>query len=248
MKSFLIALQFLTILPIKIKSHIKQRDFGTSLIYFPLVGVLIGLLLFLTLHTFSFLPYLVKVVLVLIASIIITGAIHLDGFADTCDGFFSCSTKEKIFEIMRDSRIGTMGVIGIVCLLLFKLTIIFSIPKEVLWKALIMIPAFARWAQVLACYTSKYARKEGTARCFVEYAGGKEVFIGALFTLGLFFLLMGIKGFILFVISMLPICLSITFIKHKINGMTGDTIGAISEATEVFTFFFILILSRISWP
>ncbi|MBZ9577981.1 adenosylcobinamide-GDP ribazoletransferase [Patescibacteria group bacterium] len=241
MKQFLIALQFLTILPIKIKSGVKRKDFGAALIYFPIVGAFIGLLLVLILLIFSSLPHLVTVVLLLIGLIVITGGVHLDGFADTCDGFYGAKPKEKILEIMRDSRVGVMGVIGIVTLLLLKFSLIASLPQNILWRALITMVVFARWSQVLACFTSNYARKEGKAEYFIEYNSKKEFFLGGLLTMALFLLLMELKGIILLALSLLPICLFITYVKKRIGGMTGDTIGATSEVAEIAVLFFALI-------
>jgi len=245
-KHFLIALQFLTVLPIKIKSEIKEKDFGNSLLYFPVIGILIGLVLSGAVFALSVLPNLVAGVFILILSIVITGGIHLDGFADTCDGFYGSKPKEKILEIMRDSRVGTMGVVAVVCLLLLKVTLIVSIPREILWRVLIMMVVFARWCQVLACYVSKYARKEGKAKYFIEYAGRKEFWGGIMLTSGLFFLLMQIKGIILFFISMCPVLLFINCIKRKIGGMTGDTIGAVSEIAEVLILLFCLLLLKVN--
>ncbi len=244
MKRFLIALQFLTIFPVRIRSEVRGKDLGASLIYFPVVGALIGIALAAISVIFSFLPYPVMIALVLIASIALTGAIHLDGFADTCDGLFSAKSKEKILEIMRDSRIGTMGAAGIGCLLLFKFTVLISIPHEILWKALVMMAAFARLCQCLACYMSGYAREEGKAVNFIKYAGSKEALAGAAITLGLFALLMGLKGIILFCIALPPVFLFIYYIKKKINGMTGDTIGATSELAEVMLLLFVLLYIR----
>ncbi len=241
MKGFLIALQFLTALPIKIKTKIKDRDFSKSLLYFPLIGLLIGLLLSAVAVLFSFLPNLVTGVLILITSIIITGGIHLDGFADTCDGFYGSRPKEKILEIMRDSRIGVMGVTGIVVLLLLKFTIIVSIPQDILWKSLIMMAVFARWSQSYACYSSKSAREDGKAKLFIEYAGPKETVIGELFTLVLFLLLAGLRGLMLFVLAFILIFLFNAYARRKIGGMTGDTIGATSEIAETGILFLSLL-------
>ena len=241
MKRFLIALQFLTILPIKIKSEIKEENFGRSLIYFPIVGILIGILLAVSSHIFVFLPRLVLGAFILLISIIVTGGIHLDGFADTCDGFYGSKPKEKILEIMRDSQIGVMGVIGIVCLLLLKFTLIVNIPKDILWKSLIMMTTFARWSQSFACYTSKYARREGKAKYFIEYANRKGIILGGLLTFALFLLLVKLKGLILFALVFILIFLFINYVKKKIGGMTGDTIGATSEVAEVAVLFFTLI-------
>ena len=238
MKSFLIALQFLTIFPVNIKGEIEGKDFGKSLLYFPVVGALIGLALVLALFLLKSLPILLIGALILILSIVITGGIHLDGFADACDGFYGNRPKEKILEIMRDSRIGVMGVVGIVSLLLLKFTLIVSISQGILWKILITMAVFGRWSQALACYTSDYVRPEGKAKYFIGHAGGDEFRIGTFFTLSLFFVLLGLKGVVLFIFSLVPVLLFINYARKKIGGMTGDTIGAASEIAEVGVLLF----------
>ena len=242
MKRLLIALQFLTIIPFNIKGKIEGEDFGGSLVYFPIIGLLIGLFLAGITYISEFLPPLVTGVLILVAWMAITGGIHLDGFADTCDGFYGNRLKEDILKIMRDSRIGTMGAAGIAMLLLFKFTILSSIRSEDLWKVLIMTAVFARWSQVFACSTSKYARDEGKAEYFIKYAKKTDMFTGALFILILNWFMMGIKGVILFALSAATIFLFIQYVKRKIGGMTGDTIGATNEIAEAAALLFSLIL------
>lgn len=245
MKRFSLALQFLTIFPVKVSSDIKEKDFGASLLYFPIIGLLIGILLSLILFLFSFLPNLVLSALILIVAITVTGVIHLDGFADTCDGFYGNKPKEEILRIMRDSRIGVMGVVGIISLLILKYSLIASIPRDLLWKSLIMMTAFSRWSQGLACLISRYARREGKAKFFIEYTRKKDIIIGALFIFGLFLFLARLKGTLIFIASFLPTLLFIEYVKRKIGGMTGDTIGATSEIAEVSTLFFVLAFSSI---
>ncbi|MBU4252182.1 MAG: adenosylcobinamide-GDP ribazoletransferase [Candidatus Omnitrophica bacterium] len=242
MRSFLIALQFLTIFPVKIKPEIKNEEFGLSLFYFPFVGLAIGLVLSSSAILFSFLPVLVKGVLILIVSVIITGGIHLDGFADTCDGFYGNKPKEKILEIMRDSRIGAMGAMGLILLLLFKFSLIVNLQGVILWKALIEMAVFSRWSQVLACGITHSARQEGKANYFIEYSSKKILILGGVFTVVLFLLMAGLKGVFLFMLSFLCVLLFIQYVKRRIGGMTGDTIGAISEIAEVSVLFFNLLI------
>lgn len=245
MKRFLIALQFLTILPFDIKRKIEEEDFGRSLVYFPVVGLLLGLFLAGVAFISGPISLLAKSILILMVWITITGGIHLDGYADTCDSFYGRRPKEEILKIMRDSRIGTMGATGIVMLVLFKFAMLSSIESGALWKILIMTAVFARWSQALACSTSKYARDEGKAGYFIKYAKTTDMFIGALFTLTINWFLMGIKGIILFALLLAAIFLFIQYVKRKIGGMTGDTIGATNEIAEAAALLFGLILSRI---
>ena len=232
-------------MPVKIKSEIKETDFGAALLYFPVIGLLIGLLLSLSALYFSFLPVLVKSTMILIVSIFITGGIHLDGFADTCDGFYGNKSIEKILEIMRDSRIGAMGVIGIVSLLLLKFSLIASLPEVFFWKILIVMPVFSRWFQGFVCHAARYVRQEGKAKNFIEYSRCRDVIIGGIFTLALLVLLMSLRGFILFFVSLIPVALFFYYIKRRVGGMTGDTIGAVNEIAEVSILLFGLILSGI---
>src|SRR3989338_4603654 len=170
MRRFLVALQFLTIFPVKIKSEIEGKDFGASLLYFPIVGLIVGLLLSLIALSLFFLPALVRAAAILTISILITGGIHLDGFADTCDGSYGNKQVEKVLEIMRESRIGAMGAIGIVSLLLLKFSVMASLQETYLWKTLIVMAVFSRWSQCFACNAACYARKAGKAKYFIEHS------------------------------------------------------------------------------
>jgi len=240
-KYFLIALQFLTILPVRIKSDIKETDCAHSLLYFPIVGGLIGLVLSISVFLFGFLPDMVMAVIVLAISVILTGGIHLDGFADTCDGFYGNRSRDEILRIMRDSRVGVMGVIGIVMLLLFKFSLIAAVPKVLLIKSLIMMTTFARWSQALSCLISNYARSEGKGRFFMENVNKKDIVAGGIFTLLLFLLVIGIKGLLIFGAGLLLTFLFVRHAKHKIDGMTGDTIGAVSEIAEASIFLLVIL-------
>lgn len=244
MKHLLIAFQFLTVLPLKICTEIKGEDYGKSLVYFPIVGMTIGATLSAISLCCGFLPVPVLGAIVLIFSAFLTGALHLDGFADTCDGFYGSKPKEEILEIMRDPRIGVMGVAGITLLLLLKFSLIISIPKDVLWRSLITMCCLARWTQATGCLLP-YARNEGKAGLFIKYAHKKDIIIGGVFTIIVFSALFGLKGIIIFFSSLIPALIFICHAKSKIGGMTGDTIGAVSEITEVSVLFSILTVGSI---
>ncbi len=244
MKRLLIAFQFLTALPFKIHSEIKEGDYGRSLVYFPIVGMTIGATLSAILLCCGFLPALVLGVIVLIFSSFLTGALHLDGFADTCDGFYGSKPKEEILEIMRDPRIGVMGVVGVILLILLKFSLIICIPREILWRSLIAMCCFARWTQAAGCLLP-YARNEGKAGLFIKYARKKDIIMGGVFTIIVSCALFGLKGIIIFFSSLIPALIFICYAKNKIGGMTGDTIGAVSEITEASALFSILTVGLI---
>ena len=151
-------------------------------------------------------------------------------------------SREDILRIMRDSRIGTMGATGIAMLLLFKFAMLSSIRPDNLWKALIAAAVFARWSQALACSVSGYARTDGKAEHFIKHADKTAIFAGALFTLALNWILMGMSGIILFACASAVVLLFIQHTNRKIGGMTGDTIGATNEIAEASALLFSLIL------
>ncbi|MFH1507553.1 MAG: adenosylcobinamide-GDP ribazoletransferase [Candidatus Omnitrophota bacterium] len=244
MKRLLIAFQFLTALPFKIRSEIKEEDYARSLVYFPIVGMTIGVTLSAISLCCGFLPVLVLGAIVLIFSAFLTGALHLDGFADTCDGFYGLKSKEEILRIMRDSRVGVIGVVGVTLLLLLKFSLIIGIPRDILWRSLITMCCFARWTQAVGCLLP-YARDKGKAGLFIKYARKEYIIIGGVFTIIVSCALFGLKGIIIFFASLIPALIFICHAKSKIGGMTGDTIGAVSEITEVSTLFSILIVGLV---
>lgn len=219
------------------------------MLYFPLVGLIIGAILVLILYPLSFfLPKMVISVLLLLLSFLITGGMHTDGFVDFCDGFFTVGSREKKLDVMRDPTIGAMGMIGGVVLLLLKFTLLFNLSKDFFFRCIILMSVFSRWAQVLACYRSKYPRNEGKGKEFIGRVGDLEFIFGGAFTMMMFYLLAGVNGIVLFLTSFLFSFLFIVFIKKIFDGMTGDTIGASNEFGETSVLFFANILQSILIP
>ncbi|MBF0571046.1 MAG: adenosylcobinamide-GDP ribazoletransferase [Candidatus Omnitrophica bacterium] len=244
MKKLLLALQFLTILPIRTNVRFKEEDFKSVCAFFPLAGACIGLILAPLTFVMEPLPHLAMVASVLAVYIVMTGALHLDGLADTCDGFFSGKSKEQILEIMKDSRIGTFGAVGVCMALILKFAFIASFPKELLWKMFILVPVFSRWVQAMVCSHCMYARSDGKAKLFFKYANVKDTAMGAASSLLFIFILFGLKGIFVFLAALFPVALLIKFLEKKIDGMTGDTVGAVSEIAELSILFYGLILLK----
>lgn len=242
MRIFLASLQFLTILPLPIEP--SEEELGKSIFFFPLVGFLIGIILTCIYWLgIRVLPFLVIIVLLMIVWIIITGALHLDGLADTLDGLYAGKTREKRLKIMRDKYIGVMGITAIVVILLLKYTLLLSVPVAHISKVLIFTPVLSRWGIVVALSMSPYVRKEGKGEMFSKsiqwwYAPFQGLILLVL-AIWLFNFVNGISiviGFLVF------LWLSTIFFKKRIGGVTGDTLGAVNEIGEVLILLFIVLL------
>lgn len=241
MKRFLIALQFLTTVPIRIRGTVKARDIGASLRYFPIVGLIIGLLLAGVSSLSLFLPSTVAAAIVLVVLLLITGCLHVDGLADSCDGLYGVRSKEDRLRIMRDSRTGAMGVAAITISLLLRYAIISEFSFNEFWKALVVMAVCGRWAQVFGCFSAPYARTQGTAQDFITHVGKTEIVYATVTAVAIVGFLMHASGLVIFGVQVLSACAFIQFCKRKISGMTGDTIGALNEFTEIVVLVCVVI-------
>ena len=172
MTPFFIALQFLTRLKIVNQTEWSVEDFGKSVVAFPYVGVIIGLILALLYGILSpFIPLVPLMLIIVVAEFLITGGLHADGLMDTSDGLFSGRERERKLEIMKDSRIGSFGVVAFVFVTLLKWQLLTAIPTaEFIPMALIMMPLMSRWSLVLSIQSYPYARKEGMGAAFANLA------------------------------------------------------------------------------
>lgn len=234
--SFLAAIQFLTSIPIPGKREPSPEQLGHATAYFPLVGLIIGLVLAaLNWLLGLILPPAVVNALLVVALVIITGALHLDGLADTCDGIAGHKTVEERWQVMRDSRTGAFGVVGIVLVLLVKFVALNNIDPVFMMAVLIFMPMVSRWAMAYVIYVYRYARPSGLGTAFKratrwpQFTAATIVTIAVAAALFPFFSLM---GFILIGgVSIVATLLALYF-RHKFAGLTGDTYGAINEVTE----------------
>ena len=244
MKTFLSALQFLTIIPIKTKLAIDDNNLPNSIIWFPVVGLILGLVLAGVNTVLSLLAlekFFIDVILIILL-IILTGGLHLDGLADTFDAFSSRKDRFEILRIMRDSHIGTMGVLGLITIILLKVSLLFSLDIKVMNGALILMCLLSRYALVFSMFLFPYAREEGKAKIFIDGMNLKSFSFSALMTFLGAFIVFGVKGIVVFIILMVFVYLAGRFITGKIGGITGDTLGAVNEFSEVFVLLNIFIL------
>ncbi|MBU4345823.1 MAG: adenosylcobinamide-GDP ribazoletransferase [Candidatus Omnitrophica bacterium] len=246
MKNFLLALQFLTIIPVRVKD-IKEGNLPNSVVYFPLVGLLLGLILIGMNKVFlilNFDQFSINILLV-ISLILLTGGLHLDGLADTFDALLSRRNKDEMLKIMRDSRIGVMGVLGIISIILLKISFLSSISLSLKTVALILMCLLSRWSLVLTMFFFPYARREGKAKVFIEGINIKILTLATIITLFFLVLAWQLKGLLILAIIAISTYLIGKFINNKINGVTGDTLGAVNELTEIIVLAVICILQKV---
>lgn len=247
LRLFFTALQFFTRLPIPRWVGFDPAWLNQASRYFPLVGVVVALITgAVYVVAFKFLPPAVAVILSVAAGIYVTGAFHEDGFADMCDGFGGGMTPERVLEIMKDSRIGAYGAIGIFCLLLLKCAILTQIPPSRVLAALLLAHPMSRLMAVSLIWRLDYARAEGKAKPLAQKMRTIEFAIAALTALlpALVLVYLGwlswtmlISGFALALVATL--WLARKFVR-RIGGYTGDCLGAVQQVTEAIFYLCVL--------
>ena len=272
MKGFLLLLSFMTRIPMP-KTEYDEEKLGKSMKYFPVVGIIVGLILlfFCIVFTFIFknltysavLPLMI--IVVILTDLITTGALHLDGLADTFDGIFSYRSKHKMLEIMKDSRLGSNGALALILYFLLKFVLLFSLTIESREAAIYVImtyPVVARFCSVVSCASSPYARGSGMGKTFVDNTKTcgliVAIVITLLYTVGIVFIpfifFTNYPLSIQFIIQTILVILVIVallalfayafskLIERKIGGITGDTLGALLEISSLVYIFLILVM------
>jgi adenosylcobinamide-GDP ribazoletransferase len=244
---FFTALMFFTRIPCPKWVDHSEEYLNKSSRYFPMVGILVGSISALFFYGFQFiLPKEIALLLSMAASILITGAFHEDGFADVCDGFGGGWTKEKILLIMKDSRLGTYGVIGIGLMLLLKWTSLNYLPTETIVITLIAGHAISRLNAVSLIFTDEYAREDDTSKT--------KPLATKMSTGGLAFaIITGLLPLLLFAtvyvwITLVPLLLVrwyfSGYFKKWIGGYTGDCLGAVQQVSEVVFYLSLLVIFK----
>lgn len=245
MKRFLIALQFLTIIKI-FNVTMKEEDFGRSSVYFPLIGAVIGGILYLFNYVGEyFFQHFTVVVIILSLEIWLTGGIHLDGLMDTCDGIFSGRKRSKMLDIMKDSRVGAMGVLGLFITLLLKLSFLLEIPESSFYVVILFMPIIGRWCMVCVLHTYNTAREDGMGAFFQRYTHINNFLFLSIYSTILAIAILPNKYLLAVPLTGLCVYLISKKITRILGGHTGDTFGAINEWAEVFFILWCGLLEKI---
>ncbi|GIK41464.1 MAG: adenosylcobinamide-GDP ribazoletransferase [Chloroflexota bacterium] len=230
---FALAWRLLTIIPLPFLPTAADRPAGWAAAYYPLVGLMLGLALAGAGQLFFFsLPPGLAAALLLALWAGLTGLLHLDGFMDSCDGLLPPRDPARRLEIMKDSRVGAFGVVGVILLLLIKFNALAALPPAYRMPALIVIPALARWAMTWAMARYPLARREGTSVFFSAGLGWRQVIAAALIAGAAALILMNWWGVVMLVLTWLVMTRIARLAMTRIAGLTGDVYGAICEVTE----------------
>ena len=239
MTTLLAAFQFLTTFPAIIKRAFTAQELGRSVGYFPIVGLALGGLLYGLGSSLQLIfPTQVVAILILTIWLLLTRALHFDGFLDSCDGLFGGFSPERRLEIMRDSRVGAFGVAGGGLLLLAKYVAIISLPNYI---GLLLAPVLGRWALSLAIFAYPYAREKGLGHDMKNNVRWPQVILATLTSILAAWLFARWSGLIALVISSIVIWLGAAFILRRIPGLTGDSYGALCEMVELAVLLFFTI-------
>ncbi len=214
--AFWAALQFLTILPPVVRRPFTPAEMGASLAFYPLVGLIFGgILVAFRQLALEILPPTVSAALTLALWVVLSGALHLDGFLDTCDGLLGGWTPEKRLEILRDELSTAMIAAG--C------------PDQ----ALLLAPAFGRWGMAMAVLGFPYQRPQGVGRAIKDSATWRDGLIATIWVLIAASLTFSFQSWIALVVVMVVVWGGAHVTLRLIPGLTGDIYGALNELCEL---------------
>ena len=244
---FLVAIQFLTRLPVPHLTGFQTSWLAESARFFPLVGALVGIIAVGIWWIGSlFFPPLVAVGLMMSASLLLTGAFHEDGFADVCDGFGGGGRRDAMLAIMKDSRVGTYGAIGVVTMLGLKWSILVSLPYAAFPIIVIGAHTVSRWCAISLIWRLPYVRADARAKSKPlahSLSGTDWLLSGVLGTLCLLPAVLLIDPaarpqlalalFAALILSGVTTVLAAGYFKSRLGGYTGDCLGATQQLAEL---------------
>jgi adenosylcobinamide-GDP ribazoletransferase len=249
MRSFLIALAFLTIIPIRFRTPPDAAAVARSRFWYPVVGALLGAALggWTALLILWGRPPLISAFLVLLAWVILTGALHLDGFCDLCDGLFGGRTPEERLRIMKDPHLGTFGLAGGVLLLLGKFVLLAELVR---WQergpwVLGGAVAVARCLALCMAALARYPRPEGTGKALIDSARPVEALLFGVAGGAIAFAAGGgaLEALVWFSCPAVGVLLLTWLCQARLGGVTGDCLGAVAETGEL-----LFVLTAVTVP
>jgi len=245
MQAFIIALQFLTRIPVNFNVDWNDKNVAASVLWYPVVGALIaGLLVLLAMLLNARVDAMLSAALLLSVWVMITGGLHLDGLADTADAWVgSHENKQRALEIMKDPAAGPIAVTVLLLVLLIKFSALYSLLKLENYGLLFMPVVIGRCVPMILFLTTPYVREQGLGSIMASHLP-RNFALAVLFLVSLFVVLaLGfINGVLLIVITLLALGGLRFLMLKQIGGMTGDTIGASIEIIEMMVLCVIVFM------
>lgn len=237
-KLFFSAVAFLTRLPVPQRWQVEPAGLASSAVFFPLVGLLVSAGAMVLNHVFSrFVPHDVMMVIILVYLVVVTGGFHEDALADAADGFGGGWSKDRILEIMHDSRVGSFGVVAIVLAMLARFVFLKDLPPQRFDSYLVAGQVTGRWAALPLAFFLPPARQQGGQGA--RLAGQTSAFtlvVGTLLTLAIVGVaLRGNAVWVMFV-ALAITAMSGAYYRRSIGGVTGDCLGATNQFVELATY------------
>ena len=241
-------LSFFTRLPVPYVEY-EEKLYVKGIKTIPFVGIVLGLILYLVSFVGEIFHPQVTAVILLLTYIFMTGGLHLDGLADTCDGVFSGRERERMLEIMKDSRIGSFGVLSMLFFFVFYAVMYQFLPRE----ALLILPVIGKSAPLISASMAEYARPSGMGQLLVDNIKAPEVAVAVLLPLVLSGatvvfgqgLLLVLVCTVATLVAELSVVMLTRWLKKKLGGITGDTHGMVCEVSQMVFAFMVYALIQV---
>ncbi|MEA4852745.1 MAG: adenosylcobinamide-GDP ribazoletransferase [Christensenella sp.] len=241
MKRFGLAIQLMTRIPLRKQFDVSPEDYAGSVAWFPAIGLLVGAVMLVAYLVFSltgiaFLPAFCSV----IAAALVTGGFHIDGFADMCDAFFARKSRERTLAILKDSRMGTYGVLAIIFLIVTKTLLIAGMGTNFwkIWPVLLSAPVCGKIPMALCAKLSVYPREDGLGKYIIHYLKTATTVVCIAICAIIVLVCSGFAaGSIAFSASFAAGVGMYFLSASKIGGATGDVLGACNEVGEILYLF-----------
>lgn len=255
-RRLLLSLQTLTRIPLPVNLKLRPRDVPGAVGFYPVAGFLVGSLSWLAAGAVSLFagPYLTDIIMpsAIVAVCLLTGGLHIDGFADCCDALGSGKRGEAALDVMKDSRLGTMGVLGIlfdVGVRFLLLQALYAFGHFPLFPALALAPCVAKTSIAVCCLGNRYARPDGTNKSIVDECAWRDVCVNAAFALCAVGFVSLFWRFVWWRLPLISVAAVLTgfafskFMSKRLDGINGDVLGASNEIAEL-TFMIGLLWRR----
>ena len=248
LNEFLLALQFLTIIQVKKTVPFDDRSFGRSAAFFPLVGALLGALVWgIDIALQNVCPLALRNLILVAVLAILSRGLHFDGLADSADGLFGSHDRERRLAIMKDSRIGTFGTLALLGVVLFKVRALDLLSGSDRSAALFLGPVLSRWTCVVVAYRAVPARQDGLGVLLVKGVVFRELAVASGIALLVTLLTGGGNGLVALALALVLALGIMHYCTARLGGVTGDTFGAVGEMVETATFCLFVFFSAVTF-